>query len=130
TARALGLDHTVVEVDGAAVAAHWADAVAHDEGLAINGHLVDTWLLSRAMRDAGYKVALTGEGADEVLAGYAHLRADAGAIVDGHAASRGVMLPGGGDRLDTRGVHARLGWVPTWIAAKASLGARVRWLLA
>ena len=28
------------------------------------------------MRDAGYKVVLTGEGADEILAGYAHFRRD------------------------------------------------------
>src|SRR6185503_13467049 len=84
---------------------------------------------SRAMRDAGYKVALTGEGADELLAGYPHLRADAGVEVEGHAASRGVMLPAG-EGLDTGGVRARLGFVPTWIAAKATLGRRVRELLA
>ena len=129
TARALGIPHTIVELDGAAIAAHWPEAVAHGEGLAINGHLVGKWLLSRAMRDAGMKVALTGEGADELLAGYPHLRADAGAIVDGHAASRGVMLPSG-DGLAVDGVAARLGRVPTWIAAKATLGRRVRGLLA
>jgi asparagine synthase (glutamine-hydrolysing) len=129
TARALGLPHTIVELDGAAIAAHWPEAVAHGEGLAINGHLVGKWLLSRAMRDAGMKVALTGEGADELLAGYPHLRADAGAVIDGHAASRGVMLPAG-DGLALDGVVARLGRVPTWIAAKATLGRRVRELLA
>ncbi len=129
TARELGLAHTVVELDGAAIAACWPEAVAHGEGLAINGHLAGKWLLSRAMRDAGYKVALTGEGADELLAGYPHLRADAGAAVDGHGASRGLMLPAG-DGLATGGVRARLGFVPTWIAAKATLGRRVRELLA
>ena len=34
------------------------------------------YLLSRAVRDAGYKVVLTGEGSDEILAGYAHFRRD------------------------------------------------------
>jgi asparagine synthase (glutamine-hydrolysing) len=134
TARALGLPHTIVELDGAAIAGHWAEAVVHGEGLAINGHLVGKWLLSRAMRDAGMKVALTGEGADEVLAGYPHLRVDAdgrrgGSAIDGHAASRGVMLPSG-DGLSVDGVRARIGRVPTWIAAKATLGRRVRTLLA
>jgi asparagine synthase (glutamine-hydrolysing) len=131
TARELGLSHHVVEIDGAAIAASWPAAVAHGEGLAINGHLVGKWLLSRAMQGAGYKVALTGEGADELLAGYPHLRADAGAATPGHAASRGVMLPAAGDAgLATDGVRARLGYVPTWIAAKAGLGRRVRELLA
>ena len=33
-------------------------------------------MLSRAVRDAGFKVVLTGEGSDEMLAGYAHFRED------------------------------------------------------
>jgi asparagine synthase (glutamine-hydrolysing) len=131
TAAQLGLPLTVVELDGAAIATHWPAAVAHGEGLAINGHLVGKFLLSRAMRDAGFKVALTGEGADELLAGYPHLRRDGGAGpgLEAHAASRGIMLPAG-EGLSTAGVHARLGRVPTWLAAKATLGHRVRALLA
>ena len=34
------------------------------------------FLLSRAVRDAGYKVVITGEGSDEILGGYAHFRRD------------------------------------------------------
>ena len=128
TARVLGLDLREVVVDGAAIAAHWPAAVAHGEGLAINGHLVGKWLLSRAMREAGFKVALTGEGADELFAGYPHLRADAGIAVE-QLPSRGVMLPVG-DGIATESVRARLGYVPMWIAAKASLALRVRSLLA
>ncbi len=129
TARALDVPLNVVDVDAPAIATHWPEAVAHGEGLAINGHLVGKFLLSRAMRDAGFKVALTGEGADEILAGYPHLRRDAGVEPSGHAASRGVMLPAG-HALSTAGVTARLGFTPTWLAAKAGLGARVRPLLA
>jgi asparagine synthase (glutamine-hydrolysing) len=80
------------------------------------------------MRDAGCKVALTGEGADELFAGYPHLRRDAGAAAE-HEASSGLMLPHG-EALPTEGVRARLGYVPTWIEAKATLGRRVRTLLA
>jgi asparagine synthase (glutamine-hydrolysing) len=39
------------------------------------------------------------------------------------------MLPHG-EALPTEGVRARLGYVPTWIEAKATLGRRVRTLLA
>jgi asparagine synthase (glutamine-hydrolysing) len=123
SADALGLPLHVVEVEAAALAHSWPDAVAHGEGLAINGHIVGKFLLSRAMRDAGYKVALTGEGADEVFAGYPHLRTDAGVAITGHAASRGVMLPA------EPAVH-RDRFVPTWLVAKSQIGARVRSLLA
>jgi asparagine synthase (glutamine-hydrolysing) len=123
SADALGLPLHVVEVDATTVATTWPDAVAHGEGLAINGHIVGKFLLSRAMRDAGYKVALTGEGSDEVFAGYPHLRTDAGVTITGHAASRGVMLP-------SEPRPARERFVPTWLVAKSQIGARVHALLA
>lgn len=129
TAAELGVPLHVVPVTARDITEHWPTAVVHAEGLAINGHLVGKWMLSRAMRAAGFKVALTGEGADELLAGYPHLRQDAGVVLAGHAASRGVMLPAG-DALALDGVRARLGHVPTWLAAKAGLGHRVRMLLA
>jgi asparagine synthase (glutamine-hydrolysing) len=128
TAAELGLELHEVDLDAATIASHWPEAVAHGEGLAVNGHLAAKWRLSRAMRDAGFKVALTGEGADELLAGYPHLRCDAGVPTE-QGPSRGVMLPAGAS-LPTDGVAARLGYVPTWLAAKASLGRRVRELLA
>jgi asparagine synthase (glutamine-hydrolysing) len=58
------------------LADHFAEAVAHAETIAINAHGVAKYLLSRAVRDAGYKVVLTGEGSDEILAGYPHFRRD------------------------------------------------------
>lgn len=129
TAEQLGLPHHLVELHASDIATDWLAAVAHGEGLAINGHVVGKWRLSRAMRHAGYKVVLTGEGADELLLGYPHLRTDGGARIEGHAASRGLMLPSG-DALSTERVRAQLGHVPTWLAAKAALGHRVRSLLA
>jgi asparagine synthase (glutamine-hydrolysing) len=46
------------------------------ETLCFNAHRVAKYLLSRAVRDAGYKVVLTGESADEILGGYPHFRRD------------------------------------------------------
>jgi asparagine synthase (glutamine-hydrolysing) len=129
----------VVRATPEALALALPDAVHMSEGLAINAHLPAKFLLSRAVRDAGYKVVLTGEGADEALLGYAHFRQDlldaaaagpaAGlALAAANGASAGLMLPSGAS-LATDAVRAALGFVPTWLAAKATLGLRVRALL-
>lgn len=125
----------IVEAPADALAAAFPAAVVAGEGLAINGHIAAKHLLTRAIRQAGYKVALTGEGADEVLAGYAHLRADlhgdggeAARLLASNQASAGLMLPDG-EGLPLGAVQAALGFVPTWLQAKAGLGRRVRSLL-
>ena len=131
TAAAIGAEHRVVEVDDDALVEALPEAVAHAEGLVINGHAAAKHLLSRAVASDGFRVMFTGEGADELFAGYAHLRADAaggeGAVaglMGQHAASAGLMLPAGeGLALDR--VRRRLGFAPTWMAAKATLGRRV-----
>ena len=58
------------------LADHFADAILQSETLCFNAHGVAKYLLSRAVRDAGYKVVLTGEGSDEILGGYPHFRRD------------------------------------------------------
>jgi asparagine synthase (glutamine-hydrolysing) len=137
TAAALGAEHRLVEVRQAALLAALPAAIGHSEGLAINGHVAAKFLLSRAVAEDGFRVMLTGEGADELFAGYAHLRGDAagaeagalGRLRAGHAASAGLMLPEG-EGLALEGVRRRLGFVPTWMAAKATLGRRVAGLCA
>lgn len=98
-------------------------AVRAADTLVINGHAAARGLLAAAVRDAGFRVVLTGEGADELFAGYDHVRSG------GHDPTTvGVMLPHG-PALSTAAARARLGFVPTWLAAKAGLGHRVRSLL-
>src|SRR5260370_19949544 len=58
------------------IADHFAEAIWHSETLFSNGHGVSKYLLSRAVRDAGYKVVYTGEGSDEIFGGYVHFRTD------------------------------------------------------
>ena len=58
------------------IADNFADAIWHSETLFSNGHGVSKYLLSRAVRDAGYKVVYTGEGSDEIFGGYVHFRSD------------------------------------------------------
>ena len=51
-------------------AAHISDAAWHGETVTTNSNSVARYLMARAVHEAGYKVVLCGEGADEILAGY------------------------------------------------------------
>lgn len=130
----------VVRITQADLMEHLSDAVYFSEGLAVNGHLTGKFLLSRAIRNAGFKVALTGEGADELLGGYPHLREDLlneqgaapekiAALHASNAASAGIMLSCGPVPA-LASVRRALGYVPAFLAAKASFGERVHGLLA
>ncbi|MDE2806189.1 MAG: asparagine synthase (glutamine-hydrolyzing) [Gemmatimonadota bacterium] len=78
-AAAAGAHHTVVTAADSDLADHFADAVFHAETIQYNTHGAARYLLSRGVRDAGYKSVLAGEGADEAFFGYEFLRAAAGA---------------------------------------------------
>ena len=54
----------------------FSDALWHAETLIFNGQGMAKYLLSRAVREAAIKVVFTGEGADEILAGYPPFRRD------------------------------------------------------
>jgi asparagine synthase (glutamine-hydrolysing) len=136
-ATQLGVDWHPLPLGQAVLAEHLADAVWHSEGLGINGHLSAKYLLARAIRAAGYKVVLSGEGSDEILGGYAHLRQDlfqadsrAGTSTyhQSDAILAGMHLPEG-EALPMDHVARRLGYVPTFLHAKATLGRRMHGLL-
>jgi asparagine synthase (glutamine-hydrolysing) len=127
------------------LAENFADAIAQSETLCINAHGVAKFLLSRAVRDAGYKVVITGEGSDEILGGYPHFRRDMllynregqdpNAIkelltwLDDHnSVSRGLLLPDG-DTGPLDGVRRILGYVPSWIETFSSRAVKMRPLL-
>ena len=55
-AERVGAEFHPIPIRQADLADHFADAVCHTETLCINAHGVAKYLLSRAVRDAGYKV--------------------------------------------------------------------------
>jgi asparagine synthase (glutamine-hydrolysing) len=128
------------------LADHFADAILQSETLCFNAHGVAKYLLSRAVRDAGYKVVLTGEGSDEILGGYAHFRRDmllynregedpseVAKLLDDlerlNPVSRGLLLPDGEAKpLDN--VKRVLGFVPTWIETFSARSAKMQGLFA
>ena len=110
------------------------EAVYHSEGLAVNGHLSCKYLLNKTIHETGFKVALTGEGADECLAGYPHLRKDLFSTLPAkdkdalteqlyrtNLAITGTEIAVG-DTLCCDKIAERLGFVPSFLAAKASIG--------
>ncbi|MEP7241144.1 MAG: asparagine synthase (glutamine-hydrolyzing), partial [Devosia sp.] len=68
--EALGTSHSSVATSAADIAALFPGTVRSTETPIIRTAPSPMQLLSRHVHDAGYKVVLTGEGADEMFAGY------------------------------------------------------------
>jgi asparagine synthase (glutamine-hydrolysing) len=107
-------------------------AVAASEGLAVNAHLAAKYLLGQQIHRAGYKVVLTGEGADEVLLGYPHFRQDLATseaerqqITANNPIAAGIMVTRS-DGLSLENVRQQLGHIPSFLLAKAALGLKIR----
>ena len=66
----LNTRHTTLEVSDAQIVDAFPDTIWHAEVPIFRSAPVPMLLLSRCVRDAGIKVALTGEGADEAFLGY------------------------------------------------------------
>jgi asparagine synthase (glutamine-hydrolysing) len=69
-AEHLGSDHREVLVSRGDIARVFPDVIAHAERPILRTAPAPLFLLSKLVRDAGIKVVLTGEGADEMFAGY------------------------------------------------------------
>jgi asparagine synthase (glutamine-hydrolysing) len=67
---ALGTQHQDIVVSRSDITQVFPDVVWHAETPILRAAPAPLFLLSRLVRESGYKVVVTGEGADEVLAGY------------------------------------------------------------
>ena len=66
----LGTDHTSILAGNEEIGARFPDVIWHAEKPLLRTAPVPLFLLAYSVRQAGYKVVLTGEGADEVFGGY------------------------------------------------------------
>jgi asparagine synthase (glutamine-hydrolysing) len=124
------------------LADNFAASVWQAEQPCVNGNSIAKFLLSRAVRDAGFKVVLTGEGSDEILGGYAHFRRDMllydnqgqdrdavakllSDLNDTNTVSRGLLLPHG-KTMPLTVVQQQLGFVPSWMETFSSHISRMR----
>jgi asparagine synthase (glutamine-hydrolysing) len=69
-AEHLGTDHHVVQCTHADIGRAFPDVIWHTETPMLRTAPVPMFLLSRLVHDLQFKVVVTGEGADEFLAGY------------------------------------------------------------
>jgi asparagine synthase (glutamine-hydrolysing) len=68
--EALRTEHTALHCHRADIAQHFPDVIRHTERPIVRAAPAALYLLARQVRDHGFKVVLTGEGADEVFGGY------------------------------------------------------------
>ena len=69
-AQFLGTDHQVVYASHADIGRIFPEVIWHTETPIMRTSPAPMFLLSRLVREKNFKVVLTGEGADEILAGY------------------------------------------------------------
>ena len=69
-ARFLGTEHHVVRATHADIGRVFPEVIWHAEVPLMRTAPAPMFMLSKLVRDCGYKAVLTGEGADEFLAGY------------------------------------------------------------
>jgi len=111
-----------------------------------NGNGTAKYLLSKAVHAAGVKVVFTGEGSDEILAGYPSSRRDlvlfngvdiapseaqrlVGELYAQNPASHGIHLSNGKTAIGLDILQSRLGFVPSWMQAFSGLAAKLYPLL-
>ena len=145
-AELAGAKFHTIPINQNTLAENFADAILQSEMLCVNAHGVAKFLLSKAVREAGYKVVITGEGSDEILGGYAHFRRDMLLynregqdpaeieqllkwLNDNNTVSRGLLLPDG-DTGNLDAVRRILGYVPSWFETFSSRAVKSAPLLA
>ncbi|HUX43626.1 MAG TPA: asparagine synthase (glutamine-hydrolyzing) [Terracidiphilus sp.] len=141
-----GAEFHTIPIGQKDLAASFCDAIAQAETACVNAHGVAKFLLSKAVRDAGYKVVITGEGSDEILGGYAHFRRDMLLynregqdpeeinkllvwLEEHNMVSRGLLLPDG-EVGNLEAVKRVLGYVPSWMETFSSRAVKMQPLLA
>lgn len=71
-----GANYNPISIKQSDLADYFSESIKHSETVCMNAHGIAKYVLSKEVRKQGYRVVLTGEGADEVFAGYSSFRND------------------------------------------------------
>jgi len=125
-AHHLGLAHETITISGAQVLAELPRIVADLDQPSVDG--VNSWVISRAVRQAGLTVALSGLGGDELFAGYSTFRrvprmVRAGRLARGLPAPARAVIGQAAQRLPRHDLRraAEATTVGGWSAAYAAM---------
>lgn len=140
-AEKAGADQDILRISAADLyGRNFEEAVYHSERTFYNTLGVAKMLMSRHVRDVGYKVVITGEGSDELFGGYAQFKADyflhdpayAGSAVGEEMKQRNAIFSGS-VLAETPTSHPAfdevMGFTPSWIQPWILVLERVRPLL-
>lgn len=137
-AQATGADQDVLRLSSKDLYGHFEETLWHTERTIYNTLAVAKLLMSRHVREAKYKVVVTGEGSDELFAGYPAFRNDlfrhgldhmppaerrewAQLLHEKNALFKGAMLAE--DEIDDPALTKRVGFTPAclqpWLASAA-----------
>lgn len=103
-------------------------AITASESLSINSHVAAKYMMFEKIKSQGFKISLSGEGADEVFFGYSHFLMDKNLNLDKFGNMQGMHLPHG-DILDSEFLKPVLSTIPSFLQAKLSMGAKMHPLL-
>ena len=144
-AEAVGADQDVLTLSGSHLYDNFVETLWHTERTIYNTLGVAKLLMSRHVRDSGYKVVVTGEGSDELFGGYPAFRRDLflhglddlpeaerdqwrNLLEQDNALFRGAMLAE--QEIHDPALEARFGFTPSCLQPWLAAGQEVPGLLA
>ncbi len=126
----VGVELSSVSVTQQDLADNFSDAIYHRESIVFQSNGVAKYLLSKHTHDAGFKVVLTGEGADEILGGYPPIKEDLAYYL--HAQGKKALLKklkesgsvalGTYDTQQLMEVKSTLGFLPSYWKLSSDIG--------
>lgn len=126
-ANRYGANFNPIEVNEKLLLDNLEKSIFHSEQVSINMHVASKYLLFKHMSQDGCKVSLSGEGSDEILFGYPHLKMDIDyeRHIEKNKYLSGMQIPDV-DMLDISKIEKELGYVPTFLKAKYSMGYKIK----
>ncbi|MFN4262973.1 MAG: asparagine synthase (glutamine-hydrolyzing) [Thioalkalivibrionaceae bacterium] len=143
-AESVGADQDILRLEATHLYDHFVETLWHTERTIYNTLGVAKMLMSRHVHESGYKVVVTGEGSDELFAGYPAFRLDLfrhgldhmppaerasweHMLAESNKLFRGAMIAE--DEVDNPALTAAIGFTPACLQPWLAAGQRVPALL-